>query len=99
MRIEVQFPDADPVGAMLSQLPRGQRSKIVRMVLHAAFLPGGWAQLVQGRLTVPDAGLPDSKSTPAPSAAEESGPTGAGMSAAGTKGFLAGLRQFGALDD
>lgn len=106
-RLEVQFSDDDPVGLLLMGLPRGQRSKIVRMILHAALLPGGWARIADGFLAVAadhgDVKLSRAQSTSAHSEADVSEPTaqaGSGMSSAGRKSFADGLRQFGVqLDD
>ncbi len=94
-RMELRWSAQDPVAQLLTNIPRGQRTKIVQAILNAALLPGGWAKLVQGQLAV---ALPTSPVAPEPqpdSELPESPPAPVdGMSAAGHQGFMAGLRQF-----
>lgn len=98
-RIELRVRATDPLWAVFGSLPGRQRNALARALLEAAVLPGGWARLVESEagtdfvastLGAPLAPEPDPAPDPPPST---------GMSAAGTQGFLAGLRQFGALTE
>lgn len=94
MRIEIQFSEDDQVGILLQGLPRGQRSKIVRMILQAALVPGGWAHLAN---TKTQAMLRNSDTVPAvkPVEESESAPSGPSMSPAARTSFREALQQFG----
>ncbi len=99
VRMEIRWAADDPVAALLGNIPRGQRTKVVQAILNAALLPGGWARIVDGNLTVRNGGKdPIPQGSTDSSVLEVSVDTG--MSAAASRGFLAGLRKFGAeLDD
>lgn len=62
MRTDIRWDDHDPVAQLLRDIPRQQRSRLIRAIVTAALIPGGWAQMTQdGRLT----------GTPAPLATSE----------------------------
>ena len=101
MRIEIKIPDNDPLAAILSGLPTRHRAPMIRLILSAALLPGGWAKLAahpaiehSNAVDAPEAAHP----VEAPPVTDDA-PLVGGMSPSGARGFLAGLRQFGALDD
>ncbi len=103
-RIELRVKDSDPLWSILGVLPGRQRNTLARSLLEAALLPGGWAQIMQGQLTVrQEEGtlIPgDRDNTVEPPSFKETEADPTGMSAAATRGFLAGLRKFGAdMDD
>lgn len=92
-RLELRWPVRDPLAQLLVTIPVGSRSKVVRAILEAALLPGGWARLEGARIVstvgAPVEGAGVSDPSPPPD----------GMTIQGRQGLLAGLRQFGALDD
>ena len=45
LRMEVTVSSDDPLHGVLSGLEPGSRSKIVRAILAAALVPGGWARI------------------------------------------------------
>lgn len=99
MRTDIRWNDHDPVAQLLAEIPRSQRSKIIRAILEAALLPGGWAKLVNGQLTV--RGHTESQPTepPSPASFPDAGPASESevispMNPASAQGFVAGLRQF-----
>ncbi len=100
VRTDIRWDDQSPVAQLLAGIPRSQRVKLIRAILEAALLPGGWAKLtatntspaVQGALLPEPTAIQD-----VPQA--EDALAGTGMSAAGAQGFLAGLRAFGVLDE
>ena len=98
MRIEIKIPDNDPLAAVLSAFPSRHRARMIRLILSAALLPGGWAKLaahpVAGRLVEAiEAEAAHPVETPP---VTDDAPLIGGMSPSGARGFLAGLRQFGA---
>ena len=103
-RIELRVKESDPLWSILGALPGRQRNTLARSLIEAAILPGGWARIVQGQLVVNHeeekivpSDVADTTDSP-PLEEAEADPTG--MSAAASRGFLAGLRKFGAeLDD
>ncbi len=104
MRIEIKIPDNDPLAAVLSGLPTRHRASMIRLILSAALLPGGWVKLaahpgiehseVVDAVNAPEVAHP----VEAPPVTDDASLIG-GMSPGGARGFLAGLRQFGALED
>lgn len=101
VRMEIRWAADDPVAALLGNIPRGQRTKVVQAILNAALLPGGWARIVDGDLTVRNGGEdPTPKGSADSGGLEDSVSADTGMSATASRGFLASLRKFGAeLDD
>lgn len=99
MRTDLRWDDDDPVAQLLSTIPQRQRAKLIRAIVEAALLPGGWAKLAQGQLRLRNHDDVEGPSVAPDPPAEDRSPAIADMNAAGTQGFLAGLRQFGALDD
>ncbi|PSR27567.1 MAG: hypothetical protein C7B46_19405 [Sulfobacillus benefaciens] len=111
MRTDIRWDDHDPVVQLLAQIPRNHRVKLIRAIVEAALLPGGWATLAQKYPLDRTASLssepsPSSRSSlaepEAPSATAsdtDAPPLPGGMSVTGAQGFLAGLRQFGALTE
>ena len=111
MRTDIRWDDHDPVAQLLAQIPRNQRVKLIRAIVAAALLPGGWATLAQQYPLDRTASLssepsPSSRSSlaepespPATASDTDVSPLPGGMSVTGAQGFLAGLRQFGALTE
>ncbi len=111
MRTDIRWDDHDPVAQLLAQIPRNHRVKLIRAIVEAALLPGGWATLAQKYPLDRTVSLVPELSPSSPSSPAESVPPPAsvsdtdvpplpgGMSATGAQGFLAGLRQFGALTE
>lgn len=106
MRTDIRWPDDAPVTQLLAGVPRSRRAVLIRSIVEAALVPGGWARIVNGQVQVQigtdgehpvlnPANQPVSEAGSQPTAADSDG-----MSSAGRASFLDGLRQFGAeLDD
>lgn len=84
LRMEVTVSSDDPLHGVLSGLEPGSRSKIVRAILAAALVPGGWARIT-------DSGVSSVSAT-----RKETVPAPNTQAKAQTVSLL---RQFGALDD
>lgn len=93
LRLELRWSAQDPLAQLLAGIPVGSRSKVVRAILEAALLPGGWARLDGARV------VPTGAGSVAGAASPDTPPSPDGMTTQGRQGLLAGLRQFGALDD
>ena len=85
LRMEVTFAADDPLSPILTGLAPGSRAKVVRAILSAALLPGGWARIVGDRVSAVT-GESTPASPPPPTAQAQ-------------KATLGLLKQFGALDD
>ena len=99
-RLELRWPPGDPIGSLLAEIPPRARSKLVRSLLEGALLPGGWARIANGHLSVQGA-APVVPATPpvSPTPSEKKTVDGGdGMSDDGRKNVLANLMQYGALD-
>ena len=83
LRMEVTVSSDDPLHGVLSGLEPGSRSKIVRAILAAALVPGGWARIT-------DSGVSSVSAT-----RKETVPANTQAKAQ----TVSLLRQFGALDD
>ena len=97
--MEIKIPDTDPLAAVLSGLPTRHRARLIRLILSAALLPGGWVKLaahpvIEHLIEEAEVAHP----VEAPPVTDDA-PLVGGMSPSGARGFLAGLRQFGALED
>ena len=100
-RIEIRLTPADALWSVLAELPGRQRNAVARAILEAALLPGGWVKLaahpIAGRFVeVIEAETAHFEKDPP---VTDDAPLVGGMSPGGARGFLAGLRQFGALED
>ena len=102
MRTDIRWDDQEPIAQLLRTIPPRQRAKLLRAIIEAALLPGGWAKLAA------HPGIEHSNAVDASEAAHpvealpvksDDAPLVGGMSPGGARGFLAGLRQFGALED
>lgn len=90
MRTDIRWPDQSPVAQLLADIPQKQRARLIRSIVEAALVPGGWAKIVQGQLHI--ASLPP---TPPPAAVSSPvEPVVSPLSPQGARGFVAGLRQF-----
>ena len=96
-RMEIRWPDDDPVAVLLFSIPRGQRNKVVQAILRAALLPGGWGKLVNGQLAVANTSVSPGVDADSDLPAPPEGTPEVGMSPEGTRGFMHGLQRF--LDD
>lgn len=102
MRTDIRWPEDSPVTALLAGIPRNGRAELIRSIVEAALIPGGWARIANGRVqlaTGADAERSTWNSTPQQEPDAGSPPAVAssdGMSSAGRASFLEGLRQFGA---
>ena len=85
LRMEVTIAADDPLTTILAGIAPGSRAKIVRAILSAALLPGGWARIVGDRVMV--ATVDNARTSP-------SQPT-----AQAQKATLGLFKQLGALDD
>ena len=97
--MEIKIPDTDPLAAVLAAFPSRRRARMIRLILTAALLPGGWAKLaahpaIEHLVEEAETAHP----VEAPPVTDDA-PLVGGMSPSGARGFLAGLRQFGALED
>lgn len=98
-RVELRIDPTEPLGAALGHLSGRERNRLVRALLEAALLPGGWARLAE---RCPDVGATPESEPATSSDASEDSPDSAPpttMSETGARSFLAGLRQFGASED
>ncbi len=94
MRTDIRWEDDDPVAKLLSGIPRTQRSKLIRSIVTAALIPGGWATLAGSNVAV--ASSATEQTTSLVETTPEDTPE-VGMSQEGTRGFMHGLQRF--LDD
>ena len=101
MRTDIRWDDQEPIAQLLRTIPPRQRAKLLRAIIEAALLPGGWVKLaahpIAGRF-VEAIEAETAHFEKAPPVTDDALLVG-GMSPSGARGFLAGLRQFGALED
>lgn len=104
MRTDIRWAEHDPVTQLLKRIPSAQRAHLIRSIVTAALIPGGWAQLQQdGRMVVNVTSTPpaDGQATmpPEPSKNEEAVNVQdvTGMSEQLASGFADSLRAAGYL--
>ena len=50
IRIDIRLAERDVLHSVFAGVPAGTRSRIVRTILEAALVPGGWAKLADGHV-------------------------------------------------
>ena len=96
MRLDLRWPDDAPVARLLAGIPRRQRAGIIRSIVEAALIPGGWARLVVDNNVQVAVGAPEPTSDVPQRPTSAAAPEPDGMSPTGRASFREALRQFGA---
>ena len=93
MRTDIRWPDDAAVTRLLAGIPRSHRAHVIRSIVEAALVPGGWARLVDG--AVQPSTPPEEPRNTKPVEVLESAPSGPSMSPAARSSFREALQQFG----